>query len=100
MKVTHGWQAAINMTLVALGLAIPPFAPPSALALEDDVEATVKRRVRDWQPTRDERSLDQIGWASDLAKAQQAAQKHRRPLFVFTYNGSATRANALALQRC
>ena len=100
MNVTHAWQTPITTALVALGLAIPLSAPRSAWALEDDVAATVERRVRDWQPTREERSLDQIGWASDLAQAQQMAKKHERPLFVFTYNGSATRANALALQRC
>lgn len=100
MKLTHEWQIAITTAVVALGLAIPLSTPQSAWALEDDVAATVERRIRDWQPTRDERSLDQVGWASDFAQAQQLAKKHERPLFVFTYNGSSTRANAIALQRC
>ena len=33
-------------------------------------------------------------------KAQRLAKKYERPLFVFTYSGSTTRANAIALQRC
>ena len=66
----------------------------------DDVAATVRQRVRDWQPTKDERLLDQVGWASDLVQARRLAKEHNRPLFVFTYNGSTTRANAIALQRC
>ena len=47
-----------------------------------------------------ERLLDQVGWASDLMDARRLAEKHGRPLFVFTYSGSTTRANAIALQRC
>lgn len=71
-----------------------------ANAEDTEFSDMVKQRVQDWQPTMDERLLDKIGWASDLVKAQKLAQKHERPLFVFTYNGSTTRANAIALQRC
>lgn len=74
--------------------------PPSAIAADDDFASLVKQRVQDWQPTQDERLLDQVGWASDLVEAQRLAKEHDRPLFVFTYNGSTTRANAIALQRC
>jgi hypothetical protein len=62
--------------------------------------AVVEQRVRDWQPTKDERLLDQIGWASNLVEAKRLAKEHGRPLFVFTYSGSTVRANAIALQRC
>ena len=67
---------------------------------DDDVAKIVQHRLRDWQPTTDERLLDQVGWAGDLVEAQRLAKKRERPLFVFTYNGSTTRANAIALQRC
>lgn len=72
-----------------------------------DVEQTdsrfnelVQQRIRDWQPTKDERLLDQIGWASDLVEAKRLAKTHEQPLFVFTYSGSTTRTNAIALRRC
>ena len=72
----------------------------AAVTADEDVAALVKQRVEDWQPTKDERLLDQVGWAADLVEAQRLAKKHERPLFLFTYNGSTTRANAIALQRC
>ena len=89
-------RLTLTIVLVSVGVAVPQ----SADTAEDEFTATVQRRVRDWQPTQDERLLDQVGWASDLVQAKQLAAKHGRPLFVFTYNGSTTRANAIALQRC
>jgi len=74
--------------------------PHAADAVDKEFTALVKQRVRDWQPTKDERLLDQVGWASDLMEASRLAKKHVRPQFVFTYSGSTTRANAIALQRC
>ncbi len=74
--------------------------PLIAGAAEDEFKTMVAQRVRDWQPTKDERLLDQVGWASDLVEARRLAKKHQQPLFVFTYSGSTTRANAIALQRC
>ena len=91
MKAGTVWiQACVVMSLAAA----------AAHAADDDVAAIVRQRVRDWQPTRDERLLDEIGWAGDLIEGRRLAKEHNRPLFVFTYNGSTTRANAIALQRC
>ena len=85
----------------SIGLALL-ISTVASLGDETDaaLAARVARQVYDWQPTRDERLLDHVGWASSLVEAQRLAKKHRRPLFVFTYNGSTTRANAIALQRC
>ena len=74
--------------------------PHAVDAGDDECAAMIERRVRGWQPTKDERLLDQVGWASDLMEAKRLAKRHERPLFVFTYSGSTTRANAIALQRC
>ena len=60
----------------------------------------VDQRIQDWQPVKEERRLDAIGWAKDLAEAQQLAKEQKRPVFLFTYSGSESRANAIALQRC
>jgi hypothetical protein len=62
--------------------------------------ARVDRRVEAWQPTREERRLDEIGWAPDLREAFRLARQHHRPIFLFTYSGSTNRPHALALQRC
>jgi len=75
-----------------LTAALPP--------AEDEVTARVDRRVRAWQPTRDERRLDDVGWAKDIRDALRLAREHNRPVFLFTYSGSAEREHAMALQRC
>ena len=96
MRFSRGWQSVFAGVICSLS-----FLVLTAVAVaEEDVASLVKQRVKDWQPTRDERLLDQVGWAGDLVEAQRLAKKHGRPLFVFTYDGSTTRANAIALQRC
>jgi hypothetical protein len=62
--------------------------------------ARVDQCIKAWQPTGAERRLDEIGWAGSLLEAQRLAREHGRPVFLFTYNGCATRDHALALQRC
>jgi hypothetical protein len=53
-----------------------------------DLAGWVERHVRDWQPTADERRFDQIGWARDIRDALRLAKEHRRPVFLFTYDGA------------
>jgi hypothetical protein len=60
----------------------------------------VDKRTKDWQPTRAERRLDEIGWAKDLRDALKLAKENGRPVFLFTYSGSAVRDRAIAGQRC
>ncbi len=96
MNVSRIAQVTVAVVLVFLSFS---FFKATAAA-EEEFVAMVQRRVRDWRPTRHERLLDQVGWASNLVEAKQLAKKHGRPLFVFTYSGSTTRANAIALQRC
>jgi hypothetical protein len=64
------------------------------------LSARVDKRVQAWQPTREERRLDDIGWAKDIRDALRLAKQHGRPLFLFTYSGSTDREHAMALQRC
>jgi hypothetical protein len=71
-----------------------------AHAAEEDPIAKIDRRVEAWQPTKEERRLDDIGWASDIRDALRLAKEHKRPIFLFTYSGSAEREHAMALQRC
>jgi hypothetical protein len=60
----------------------------------------VDKRTKDWQPTSAERRLDEIGWARDLRDALKLAKENGRPVFLFTYSGSAVRDHAIAGQRC
>ena len=62
--------------------------------------AWVDKRIQAWQPTVDERRIDQIAWAKDLRTAQKLAKENARPVFLFSYSGSDERENAMALERC
>jgi hypothetical protein len=47
----------------------------------------VHQRIREWQPTRDERMIDAIGWARTILDGERLARQHGRPLFLFTLDG-------------
>ncbi len=47
----------------------------------------VEQRVRDWQPTAEERRFDEIGWATDIREAIRLARRLGRPVFLFTHDG-------------
>jgi hypothetical protein len=49
--------------------------------------AWIEKRAADWQPTREERAFEDIGWASTLTEAEALAKKHGRAIFLFTYDG-------------
>jgi hypothetical protein len=58
-------------------------------------DAWVEKRIQEWQPSKDERRFDEIGWTGDIRAALRLARQHQRPVFLFTYDG----AN-LACYRC
>lgn len=87
-------SSILTACLLAGGLATTAAADDGALV------ARVDQRIRAWQPTKAEKLLDEIGWAKDLREAFRLAQKHHRPVFLFTYSGSPDREHAMALQRC
>jgi len=96
-------RAAFVLTIVLAGVAV---AGAGALlgkepaADDSGLPARVDKLVQAWQPIAGERRLDDIGWAKDIRDALSLAKSHDRPIFLFTYSGSANRAHALALQRC
>jgi hypothetical protein len=59
-----------------------------------DIAEWVKKRVRDWQPTAEERRFDEIGWVADIRTALKLAKEHDRPVFLFTHDGH------MAVGRC
>jgi len=92
--------------LLAAALASAVMLLPEALAQnksgndEASRTARIDKRVEAWQPTADERRLDDIAWASDIRDALRLAKDNARPVFLFTYSGCAEREHAIALQRC
>jgi hypothetical protein len=89
----------VVLLTAVLGAALPLLP---ALRAEDrpDADARIDLRVRAWQPTAEERRLDDIAWAPDIRAGLRLAKEKGRPMFLFTYNGCTDRENALALQRC
>ena len=63
----------------------PPQDDPSAFRRD---ESWVADRVAAWQPTAEERAFDRIAWVSDLLEARRISRSHRRPMFLFTYDGT------------
>jgi hypothetical protein len=68
-----------------------PKAPPAPKPplVEVDVKedlSWVAKRVAEWQPTKDERRFDQIGWAKDIRQALKLAKEYNRPVFIHAYN--------------
>ena len=53
----------------------------------DKLTETVETKVREIQPSRDEKRFDEIGWAPGILAAEALARKTNRPMFLFTYNG-------------
>jgi hypothetical protein len=69
-------------------------------AAKGEWRTTVDKLVEAWEPVAQERRFDDIGWARDIRDALRLAKEHNRPVFLFTYSGSASREHAMALQRC
>jgi hypothetical protein len=55
---------------------------------DDSLVAKVEKKVHEFQPTRDERKLDLVGWAPDIFSAEKLAKQFRRPVFLLTYDGN------------
>ncbi len=74
--------------IAALLLGVPA---DGATSREDETPAEqfarVEGRVREWQPTAEERRFDEIGWASGVRDAIGIAMEHGRPVFLFTHDG-------------
>ena len=53
----------------------------------DSLTESVETKVREIQPSREEKRVDEIGWAPSILAAEALARKTSRPMFLFTYNG-------------
>jgi hypothetical protein len=49
--------------------------------------AWVDQRVKDYQPTAEEKRFDEIGWAKDIREAERLAKENNRPIMLFTHDG-------------
>jgi hypothetical protein len=54
---------------------------------EARVETQIDERLREYEPRREEKRFDEIGWAGDIREAIRLGKAHRRPVFLFTHDG-------------
>jgi hypothetical protein len=50
-------------------------------------QAWVQARVQQIEVKKEERRLDEIGWAKDIREAERLAKQSGRPVFLFTHDG-------------
>ena len=53
----------------------------------EDPAAWVEKRVREIEPSAEDRRFDRIGWARDVLSAERLSREHQRPVFLFTHDG-------------
>lgn len=61
--------------------------PAPVVPASGDVSAWVDQKVAVCAPKPQERRFDQTGWLSDIRSALALAEKHNRPVFLFTHDG-------------
>jgi len=54
---------------------------------DDGLVASIEKKIHAFEPTREERRFDLIGWAPSILSAEARAKELGRPVFVFTYDG-------------
>jgi hypothetical protein len=61
--------------------------PPAGPIADKDLPNWLSKRIADWQPAKEEKRFDEIGWAKDIREAQRLAKEHGRPVFLFSHDG-------------
>jgi hypothetical protein len=85
---TWAWLVVATGSIAESETVAQQSEPKSSASKAKRDRAWVESRVRDWQPTPEERAFDQIAWAKNLIEAKRLAKEHRRPIFLFTYDGA------------
>ena len=77
-----------SLTLLAFLLSsVSPRSEVVCVQSEVRDEGWVQARVRAIEVKKEERRLDDIGWAKDIRDAKRLAKEHHRPVFLFTHDG-------------
>jgi len=79
---------ALLFAVIALSRVSLTSASHARYSDPDKLARWVDHRVRQLQPTRDERRIDEIGWAKTVLEAERLAGEYKRPIFLFTYAGN------------
>ena len=82
-----GWPRARAAAAIWCAVAAGWVAAAPRAAGGEGFRAEIDRRVEQWQPTADERRVDQIAWVPDIRSALRLGNQSGRPIFVFTHDG-------------
>jgi hypothetical protein len=77
------WIRTGGLLLVGVLAQAASAAAPAAT----DFSEMVDRKVAACAPEPEERRFDQTGWLTDIHSALELAQRHNRPVFLFTHDG-------------
>jgi hypothetical protein len=84
MRFFARWHIVATLFVAAVAAQA---ADTKAPVSDADLVGWVDARVKERQPTADERRLDEVGWVKDLRTAETLAKEHNRPVFLFTHDG-------------
>jgi len=73
---------------IGFALAVAGAMAADTWLKDDKLVESVQKKVREIQPSREEKRFDEIGWAPSIVEGRALSQKLNRPLFLFTYNGN------------
>src|SRR5262245_25619791 len=89
IRLTAGMRLVVCMGIVTgLGAWRVCGSMPQDPAQGKRDAAWIERRIAEWQPSKEERAFEEIGWAGSLSMAESLAKKHGRAIFLFTYDGA------------
>ena len=80
-------RTAIPLSLILGALLVTTARPDEEKGSDDSLASFVDKRVKEWQPTAEERRFDEIGWCHNILDAERLAREHNRPIFLFTHDG-------------
>ncbi len=82
MKQLLTFSLTMATALCAITAVSHAAAPASG-----DAKDWVDQKVVDCEPKPEERRFDQTGWLTEIRPALELAQRHNRPVFLFTHDG-------------
>jgi hypothetical protein len=78
------WSWKLLPVVFVFGFLVAADKKPVA---DGDLAKWVDERVKERQPTADERRMDEIAWVKDIREAERLAKENNRPVFLFTHDG-------------
>ena len=79
--------ALIGASLLLSAAAVAAEFAPAVAPPKGDVAKWVDEKAAACAPKSEERHFDRTGWLTEIRPALELAQRHNRPVFLFTHDG-------------